>query len=238
MRLGGEIKAIRQRRSMTQAELAAKAHLERSLISRAERGIGPFDIGMLERLSIALGVPVNVGFARDPRVDVADAGHLAMQELVLGLGRKAGYAGGFELPTKPAEPWRSMDVVLASEARLRCICVECWNAIGDFGAAARVSTRKAAELEALAVGKWGAEVRVGLVWVVRATARNRTLVARYPEVFAAQFPGSSQRWVAALTGGPGSPEPPEPPEQPGLVWCDVAATRLFAWRRLRPGGEG
>jgi hypothetical protein len=63
------------------------------------------------------------------------------------------------------------------------------------------------------------------VWVVRATARNRALVARYPEVFAARFPGSSARWVAALTTGA------LPPSQPGLVWSDVGATRLFAWRR-------
>ncbi len=63
------------------------------------------------------------------------------------------------------------------------------------------------------------------VWVVRAAARNRALVARYPEVFAARFPGSSARWVAALTHGT------EPPPEPGLVWCDVGATRLFAWRR-------
>ena len=44
-----------------------------------------------------------------------------------------------------------------------------------------------------------------------------------PEVFASRFPGSSR--VEALTRG----DPP--PAEPGLVWCDVSATRLFAWRR-------
>jgi transcriptional regulator with XRE-family HTH domain len=224
-RIGGDVVAMRRRRSWTQDRLAERAGVDRLVVSRVERGVVSLDVELLERLAIALQVPLNVGFARDPRTDVADAGHLAMQELVLRLGRANGYVGGFELPTKPAEPWRSIDVVLSHEARHRVICVECWNTIGDIGAAVRASSRKAAEAEALAAGTLGEDGRAGLAWVVRSTARNRALLARYPQVFASRFPASSQRWVAALTQGQ------EPPEQPGLVWCDVAATRLFAWRR-------
>jgi hypothetical protein len=66
--------------------------------------------------------------------------------------------------------------------------------------------------------------RVGGCWLVRATARNRALVARYPEVFATRFPGSSAGWLRALAAGG------EPPSEPGLAWCD-AATRMFAWRQ-------
>ena len=62
------------------------------------------------------------------------------------------------------------------------------------------------------------------VWVVRATRRNRDLVARYPELFASRFTGSSRAWVQALTTGSA------PPSDLGLVWCDVRATRLYAWR--------
>lgn len=77
----------------------------------------------------------------------------------------------------------------------------------------------------MAAAWWGEAGRVGLVWVVHATARNNTLVRRYPEVFAARFPGSSREWVRALmTGGPF-------PSGPGLVWSDLGATRLFEWRR-------
>ncbi|HTK45091.1 MAG TPA: helix-turn-helix transcriptional regulator [Patescibacteria group bacterium] len=224
-RLGGEVREMRTRRSWTQAELGVRAGLGRMIVNRVERGVGPIDLDGVERIASALGVPLNLGFGRDPRVDVADAGHLAMQELVLRMGRRHGYGTEFELATRPAEPWRSIDVVLASEVRRLVICVECWNTIGDVGAAARVSTRKAAELEAMAVGQWGESARVSLVWVVRATARNRALVARYPAVFASRFPGSSRGWVAALTEGA------EPPRDPGLVWCDVDATRIFGWRR-------
>ena len=86
-------------------------------------------------------------------------------------------------------------------ARRRLIHVECWNTIGDIGAAARSSARKQAELADLAIARWGTDATTGLVWVVRATARNRALVARYPEVFASRFPGSSRGWVEALISG-------------------------------------
>jgi len=131
----------------------------------------------------------------------------------------------FELPTRPAEPWRSVDVGLVAEADKCLIQTECWNTIGDVGAAARSSARKLAELENAATACWGDGAQVGLVWVVRASARNRALIARYPEVFASRFAGSSRAWIAALTTGSA------PPEKPGLVWCDVGATRLYEWRR-------
>ena len=104
---------------------------------------------------------------------------------------------------------------------------ECWNTFGDVGAAARATVRKAAELEEVAVGRWGPDAMVGVVWIVRASARNRALLARYPEIFATRFPGSSRAWARALMDGT------EPPPEPGLVWCNVAATRLLEWRRLR-----
>ena len=225
--LGGDILAMRARRSWTQQQLANRAGIGRSVISRFEHGQGPIDVETVERIGLALGVPLRLVFGRDPRTDVSDAGHLAIQELVLGLGRRNGYTGQFELATRPAEPWRSVDVVLAHEALHRMICIECWNTIGDIGAAARSSARKVAELEAMAVGRWGEDAKVGLVWVVRATTRNRAIVTRYPEVFGSRFGGSSQRWVAAITEGA------EPPNEAGLVWASVDGTRLFAWRRAR-----
>lgn len=175
---------------------------------------------------MALGRPLGVEFSRPIAGDTTDAGHLAIQELVLRLGRVAGFARSFEVPTKPADPSRSTDVGLRDDRRRTMILVECWNTIGDLGAAARATSRKVAEAEALAVAVGGERpFTVRAVWVIRATARNRALVARYPEVFAARFPGSSARWVAALTRGK------EPPAEPGLAWTDVGASRLYAWRR-------
>jgi hypothetical protein len=157
---------------------------------------------------------------------VSDAGHLQIQNLVLRIGRGAGYRGSFEVRSGPEASRMSSDVGLRDDRRRILVLAECWNVFGDIGSAARSSNRKVAEAEQLAAMFWGeARHRVASVWVVRATRRNRELIARYADVFEARFPGSSVRWVAALTAGA------DPPDQPGLVWCDVRATRLFAWRR-------
>jgi len=199
--------------------------MSRHIVGRIERGVPPLDVDALQRIGIALNRFLEIRFGRDALEQPADAGHLAMQELVLRLGRANGFTGEFEVPTRPAEPWRSIDVVLARPLRRLMILNECWNTFGDIGAAARASLRKAAELEALATERWGEDAQVRVVWIVRATARNRALLARYPEIFASRFPGSSRAWVRALTEGG------EPPAEPGLVWCDVAAARLLEWRR-------
>jgi len=226
-RAGAGIRAARKRKRLTQRELGRLAGLSQAAISRAERGLGGgMTLDAWQRIGLALDRPLVVTFQRDLSGETADAGHLAMQELALCFGRAAGYSMSFELPTRPAEPWRSADVGLRDDPGRRLILVECWNTIGDVGGAARASERKRADAEALAVSRWGdAPHQVGVVWVVRASARNRALVARYPEVFAARFPGSSRAWVQALRDGS------VPPTEPGLVWSDLAATRLFAWRR-------
>jgi transcriptional regulator with XRE-family HTH domain len=226
-RIGAMVRAARKRRGWTQAVLATQVGLSRPTVSAIERGFGgSHTLDAWQRMAVALGVALRVELGRDPLADTADAGHLAIQELVLRLGRKAGYTRAFEVATRGGDPGRSTDVGLRDDARRALILVECWNTIGDIGAAARSTDRKladAADLAAVAGGERPFTVRG--VWVVKATARNRAILARYPEVFAARFPGSSAGWVAALARGA------EPPTQPGLVWSDVACTRVLALRR-------
>jgi transcriptional regulator with XRE-family HTH domain len=226
-RLGGLIREARLRRRVTQQQLGQRVSLSRSAVSAIERGLGGgHTLDTWQRLAVALDIRLTFDLGRDPIEEPIDAGHLRIQELVLRLGRAAGYRGSFELATRPADPARSTDVGLRDDHRRRLTLVECWNTIGDLGAAARSSQRKLAEAEALAIAVGGDRPHgVAGCWVVRATARNRDLVRRYPEIFAARFPGSSLGWVRALTLGT------EPPTEPGLVWCDARTTRLFAWRR-------
>jgi transcriptional regulator with XRE-family HTH domain len=155
LRIGGEIRSMRERRGWARTELAARAGVGRMVVSRVERGATNLDLEVLQRIGIALGRATGVTFGRDILEAPADAGHLAVQELVLRPGRTAGYTGTFELPTRPTDPWRSIDVGLAKTSDHRLMLVECWNAIGDVGAAARSSERKRAELEAIAATRWG-----------------------------------------------------------------------------------
>jgi transcriptional regulator with XRE-family HTH domain len=231
--VGLGLRASRQRRHLRLADTAARTGLSASAISSIERGRGgTFSLDSLQLVAMASGRRLEVRLSADTHAEPADAGHLAIQELVLRLARAAGFGRTFELPTRPADPARSADVGMRDDRRRLLVLVECWNTIGDVGGAARSSERKRAEAEQLAVAigplREDATVepyRVRGCWIVRATARNRALVARYPEVFATRFPGSSANWAAALNGTT------EPPAQPGLVWCDVGATRVFPWRQ-------
>lgn len=183
------------------------------------------------RLQIALNLPLDVSLGRDAIEEPLDAGHLAIQELVLRLGRATDRRRTFELPTKPADPSRSTDVGLIDDHERCLVQVECVNTFGSINAAIRSSDRKRAEAEALAISiGHGEPYAVHQCWVVRATRRNRQLLATYPELFANRFPGSSRAWVSALTRGTA------PPAESGLVWCDVNATRLFEWRAKTSGG--
>ncbi len=228
--LGRSVRSARQRRRLTQAALGARVGVTHARIAQLEGGEGSgAPLGLWFALAETLGRPLRVEFGRDPQEHTADAGHLAMQELILRLGRRAGYTGAFELPSRPADPSRSTDVGLLDRPHRRLVLVECWNYFGDLGASARSSDRKRAEAEATAIAL-GADERpleVGVCWVVRDTRRNRALLARFPHIIESRFPGSSAAWIRALTqGGP-------LPRDPGLVWSDLHATRLFA--RRRPG---
>lgn len=226
---GAEVRTSRKRRRWSQDRLSKAIGISRAYLAKIEAGqAAGAALEVWFALGEALGRPFRAEFIRDRLEEPADVGHLAIQELVLQLATPAGYEGGFELPTRPSNPARSIDVALVDRRKRRLVIVECWNSFGDLGSAARSSNRKLAEGHALAAGLgWiGSRYEVGLCWVVRDTIRNRELIARYEHIFRSRLPGSSAGWVRALTADG------RLPSEPGLVWCDARAMRLFA-RRTR-----
>src|SRR5919108_3399440 len=137
-RLGGEIKASRRRRRMTQQELSDLVDIARSTVSAVERGRGGgHTLDTWQRIGVALARPLLVEFARDELEAPKDGGHLGVQELVIRCAKGSAFRAFFELATRPAEPWRSADVGLRDDRRRLLVLVECWNTIGDVGVAAR-----------------------------------------------------------------------------------------------------
>ena len=224
---GARVRQARLRRTLTQSELGRRVGLSQPSISGIELGEGAtLSVLTWERTAVVLDLPLRFEIGRDPIEEPADADHLAIEELMLRLGRLPGYHRTFELPTKSADPMRHTDVGLRDDTHRRLTLIECVNTFGNINASVRSSDRKRAEAEevAAAVGH-GRPYSVHQCWVVRATRRNRELLTRYPEIFSTRFPGSSRVWVRALTATA------TPPILPGLVWCSVDANRLFAWRQ-------
>ena len=227
--LGTRIRDARKRRRWSLQTLADKVGLTPSRVSQVERGRGSgASLEVWLALAQALGIHLKVEFGRDPVQEPDDAGHLAIQELALRLGRRTGRARTIELPTRPANPGLSIDVCLRDDTQRVLIIEECWNTFGNINESIRSTRRKVAEAQqlAVAIGDDDGPYRVAAIWIVRDTRRNREILARYPEVFAAAFTGPSRQWLKALTTRDGSV-----PGEMGLVWCDLRATRLFAWRK-------
>jgi len=214
--LGGQVRAFRIRLRLTQQQLADRVGISRPRLAEIERGHGegaPFATWIA--LGLALGRPLAVSFSRDLAPEPHDAGHLALQELVLRLAERNGVTRHFELPTKTANPSLSVDVLLRLDAHRVLVIVEIWNRLDDLGAAVRSTHRKQAEAAAVAVGAGGSgePYRVTICWALRDSAANRDLVRRYPAIFRAEFGGSSRAWVAALEHATA------PPSGSGLVWA-------------------
>ena len=229
--MGREVRASRKRRRMTQASLARIVGISRQRLGDLEAGDGgAAPAAIWFSIAKALDRYLRFEFARDPKAELADAGHLDIQELLLRVAKPGGWERLFEARSRPYGSDLSVDVKLIDRKGRRLVIGECWNTLGDLGAASRSSERKMqhAEEQAVAIAGGGEPFQVGLVWIVRDTKANRELVNKYPEVFEARFPGSSVDWMRALTNTIA-----KLPSQPGLVWCDLRASRLFARRRTR-----
>jgi transcriptional regulator with XRE-family HTH domain len=228
--LGQTMRDARRRRRWSQEQLAAKVGLKRTRIGDIERGEATgTPLVVWVRLGIALRRPIAISFSRDlDAMTPSDAGHLEGQELVLRLARVAGRTGTFELPTRPESPSNSVDVCVRDGPNRTLILHEIWNRFDDFGRAVRSMDRKTAEAAALAAVIGGDNpYRVASCWLLVDNAGNRQMLRRFPEVFTSRFPGSSLKWVDALTnGGPA-------PEDAGIAWLDLRASRLVPIRAAR-----
>ena len=227
---GAKVAAARHRRRSTQQELADKVGISRSRLAGVEAGHGAtLPLAIWFALAQALGLDLRFEWARDPQAETSDVGHLDIQELVLRVSAPAGWERAAEARSGSWGSDRSIDVRLIDRGGRRLAVNECWNTFGDLGASFRSSDRKVDDAMqlAVAIAGDGEPFKVGLCWVVRDTKANRALVDKYQHIFASRYPGSTAGWVRALTsGGP-------MPQQPGLIWCDLRATRLFARRRDR-----
>jgi transcriptional regulator with XRE-family HTH domain len=230
--LGRDLRAGRQRRHLTQAAVGARIGVSRTRYGDMERGRGAGSpIGLWIAAAMAVGRPLAITASRNVEPEQRTAAHLSAQECVLRRATRNGVTGLFELQTRPAPNANYIDVCLRDDRRRTLSVNEIWNLLDDIGAGSRSFKRKLAEAHELAVvaGGDGEPYRVTGCWIFLATAANRALLLRYAAIFASLFPGSSRDWARSLNTGS------EPPTEPGLVWIDLAGSRIFEARLGRGG---
>jgi transcriptional regulator with XRE-family HTH domain len=221
-RLGRSICESRKAAGVDQRELGQRVRLSQPEISRLERGLGVnAGLDTWACVAAATGHQLAAFIDRVPGTTLPrDYEHLKRQQLVISTARAGGWSATVEQAIDA--DWdrpRSIDVVLTRAARGETAVVEVWNLVDDVGAAFRGLDAKVARI----TRQQGAATS-GLM-VIRGTRRNRALVRDFKHLFRAQFPASSAAWLAALT----APDKPMPATH-GLLWTDVAGTRMLVAR--------
>lgn len=239
-RMGRGLKESRLALGLTQEEVAREIGVTQAWMSRMERGLGAgASLETWAEAAAAADERLAAFLERAPGADrPRDYEHLKRQELVVTMAHRGGWQAMPEMPIDVGtRRSRSLDVGLLREATHEAVAVEIWDWFDDVGDAFRSHQDKVRTFESILNGNGGAglggvtrrEWRVGGLWVIRGTARNRRLVAEFGALFRSRFPGSSAAWLGALEAT-GSAMPIEP----GLLWTDVSGGRLIAARLTTP----
>jgi transcriptional regulator with XRE-family HTH domain len=232
--LGRALREARRRSGLSQARVAELAAIGQTTVSELERGLGA-DVSLLvwTRAAHAAATDLRAYLERVAAADVPrDAVHLRHQELLISMAAPGGWKAMPEAAIDTdRQRSRAADVVL--QRGKEYILSEIWDRFDDVGASLRAWDRRMARLEALAIARLPVGVdtppTIGGVWIVRATVRNRDLIATHRGVFSARFPGPGRPWIRALT------DRDEPmPRAPAILWASVDGKRLHPARLSGP----
>lgn len=233
-RLGTALREARLAVRMTQAQVALAAGVSQGWISELERGQGTTaSIESWAAIAAAVDDELAAFLQRAAGADrPRDHEHLRRQQLVIERALGGGWRA---IPEAPIDldrlRSRSVDILLTRAVRLEAAVVEVWDFVADGGEAMRGLDAKVAALDRhlnvgrdLTAGSW----RVGGLWVVRGTRRNRITIDEFRAVFAAKFPSSGADWLGALA----TVDHPMP-EGHGFLWTDVKGSTLTGARLSR-----
>jgi transcriptional regulator with XRE-family HTH domain len=234
-RLGAALRDARGRVGLKQVDAARRAGISQATWSSLEIDRDPrYTLGTWDRAAHAVGSTLSAFLpgataAGMPR----DAVHLRNQELVLRTAQAGGWRGVPEQGLdRELTRSRHGDVVLTrtreSSQPLEWCLVEVVDWTDDVGESVRDFDRRLGALDRLAVSRMHGDQLVPSasgMWLLRATLRNRRLVAEHRHFFRGRFPGSGRAWLAALISREATM-----PDEPALLWVDVRGTRIFAAR--------
>jgi transcriptional regulator with XRE-family HTH domain len=228
-RLGRMLLDGRRRLAITQAAAAARAGLSPGTWSNLEHERDArVTLATWNRAALAVGGVLDAHIKGTSAAGLPrDSVHLRNQEL---LARTAAAGRWRTLPEeqidREARTSRWADVLL--HRRLAGFdeygLIEIFDWFDDVGGSMRDWQRRLDALERYAIARMRDDMlpRTGGCWLLRATARNRRLVADHGSVFGARFAGvgTGHAWLQALT------TTAPMPDRPALLWVSIDGTRL------------
>jgi transcriptional regulator with XRE-family HTH domain len=227
LRTGVALRDVRRSLGLKQAEVGRRAGISQVHVSRLEHGseIGA-SLDTWARVAAAVGEQLVTFIEHVPGSDQPrDLQHVRRQSALVTIAAKGGWRALPEFAIDEGKSRsRSIDVALIRPETREAVVAEIWDWFDDVGSGLRSLDGKVAGLSsrlARAGGLTGAPWRVGALYIVRDTRRNRRLIAELGGLFAARFRGSSHGWLSALT----NPDRAVPLEA-GLLWSDQAGLAL------------
>lgn len=231
VRLGLQLRALRLRARLRQADLAAAARVPRDSVSELERGlVSHASISDLERVSAALGASLEVrlrwhGESLDRLLDEA---HAATVAAVVARLTRARWECRLEASFSIWGERGSIDVLAWHATTRSLLVVEVKPVVPDLQAMLHGLDRKARLAPDLATALGWSPTRVGRLLAIAQSPTSRGRVRLAGVVLDATLPDrgpSVQRWLAAPSG----------PLAGLLIWSNAAqsGTRRPAWRRER-----
>jgi transcriptional regulator with XRE-family HTH domain len=223
-RLGEEIARSRLDQGFSQSTLARAAGIDRSHLSRIERGVGDPSLETLVALSLALGTDLAVRLYPNTGSPLRDRHQAGMADAFLAALHER-WRPWLEVPVRA--PTRGLiDLVLEDHAHRILVATELESTISRLEQHLRWAHEKADALRSAAAWpNWARDGDPGIerLLVLRSSRANRALIRTFETLFRTEFPARTADAIQALTTTdavwPG----------PAIVWVEVGggASRLL-----------
>ena len=206
-RVGRGLRALRLRRGLTQGELARKAGIHRSKISRIERGfVDRIPFGDLVALADALDARLELDLQwRGASLDrLVDARHAATVGATVAWLTAAGWTCFTEVSFSIFGERGSIDIVAVHPGGA-LLSIEVKATIADANQTLIAIDRKARLLPAIARERGWPGGPAGTILVIAEGTTSRRRIAEHEAVFRASLPTPSaacRRWIRSPSGRP------------------------------------
>lgn len=209
VRFGHAVRALRRRKRLNQQELADKAGVSQSAVSRVERGeVGSLTIRVVEKIALAMDASASLRlYWHGEELDrLLDAAHAGLVEQVVAILRSRGWEVVPEATFSIYGERGSIDVLAFHPGHGALLVIEVKSVVPDLQATLSGIDRKVRLAPTIARGR-GWEVRsVSRLLVLPEDRTARRRLARYEVTIDQVMPlrtRAVRRWLSAPTGAMG-----------------------------------